>query len=72
MMRQTSRSRAAELFAATQKKTERILTEIEKARQEKLDKMAKQRAQRLAKEAADSEAADKAIADKSVNPKPNV
>ena len=68
MMRKTSRSRAAELFTATQKKTERILTEIEKARQEKLNKMAKQRAQRLAKEAADSEAVDEVVADKSVKP----
>ena len=67
-MRKTSKSRAAEQFTATQKKTERILTDIEKARQEKSDKMAKQRALRLAKEAAESEAADRAAADKPVKP----
>ena len=67
-MRRTTKSRAAVQFTATQKKTERILTEIEKVRQEKLDKMAKQRALRLAKEAVDSEPADKAVADKTVKP----
>ena len=67
-MRRKTKSRAAVQFTATQKKTERILTEIEKVRQEKLDKMAKQRALRLAKEAVDSEPADKAVADKTVKP----
>jgi hypothetical protein len=63
-MQKTSKSRAAEQFTATQKKTKQILTEIEKTRQERSDNMAKQRAQRLAKEAADKEAADKTIAEK--------
>jgi len=63
-MQKTSKSRAAEQFTATQKKTKQILTEIEKTRQERSDNMAKQRAQRLAKEATDKEAAEKAVAEK--------
>jgi hypothetical protein len=63
-MQKSSKSRAAEQFTATQKKTKRIMTEIEKTRQERSDNMAKQRAQRLDKEAADKEAAEKIVAEK--------
>jgi len=61
-MQKSARSRAAEQFTATQKKSKQILTEIEKERQVRADNMAKQRALRLAKEAADKEAADKEAA----------
>jgi len=59
-MQNTIRSRAEELFAATQKKAKKALSEKEKARQQISERMAKQRALRLAKEAADKEIADKA------------
>ena len=56
-MRESLRSRAEEQFAATQKKAKQSLNEKEKARREIDVRMAKQRALRLAKEAADKEAA---------------
>lgn len=55
-MENTVRARAEEQFAATQKKAKKALNEKEKARQEVAERMARQRALRLAKEAADKTA----------------
>ena len=63
-MRISVKSRAEEQFATTQKKAKQALTESEKARQERTDHIAKLKALRLAKEAADREAAEKAVAEK--------
>ncbi len=57
-MLKSVKSRAEEQFAATQKKDKQALTEKEKARQERAEHVAKLRALRLAKEAADKEAAE--------------
>jgi len=62
-MQKSSRSRAEEQFAATQKKAKQALSEKERARQAITDRMAKQKGLRLAKEAADKEVADKETAD---------
>ncbi len=56
-MRKSVKSRAEEQFAATQKKDKQALKEKEKARQEMAEHVARLRALRLAKEAADKEAA---------------
>ncbi len=56
-MLKSVKSRAEEQFAATQKKDKQVLKEKEKARQERAEQVAKLRALRLAKEAADKEAA---------------
>ena len=56
-MLKSMRSRAEEQFAATQKKAKQALSEKERARRAIADRMAKQRALRLAKEAADKQAA---------------
>ncbi len=61
-MYQSVKSRAEEQFAATQKKNKPALKEKEKARQERAEHVARLRALRLAKEAADKEAAEKAAA----------
>jgi hypothetical protein len=58
-MQNSTRARAEALFAATQKKAKPHLSEKEKAQQEITERMAKQRALRLAKEAADKEIADR-------------
>ncbi len=58
-MRKSAKSRAEEQFAATQKKAKQALNEKEKAVQERVEHVARLRALRLAKEAADKEAADK-------------
>lgn len=58
------KSRAEEQFTATQKKAKQALTESEIERQERADHIAKLKALRLAKEAADKEAAEKADAEK--------
>ncbi len=50
------KSKAEKLFAATQKKNKQSLNENEKARQERAEQVARLRALRLAKEAADKEA----------------
>lgn len=55
-MQKSARARAEEQFAATQKKAKQALNEKEKARREIADRMARQRALRLAKEAADKDA----------------
>ena len=63
-MWESVRARAEEQFAATQKKVKRVLNEKEKARQESATHVARLRALRLAKEAADKKAAEKAAAEK--------
>jgi colicin import membrane protein len=57
-------SRAEEKFAATQKKEKQFVKEKDKAWQELTERVAKQKALRLAKEAADKEVADQAAAEK--------
>jgi hypothetical protein len=57
---------AEEKFAAIQKKDAQALTDREKARQEEAKHVAKLRALRLAKQAADKEAADLADAAEAV------
>jgi len=52
-MQKSPRARAEEQFAATQKKAKQALNQKEKARQEITERMARQRALRLAKEAAE-------------------
>lgn len=54
-MQKSVRAKAEEQFAATQKKAKQALNEKEKARQDIAERMARQRALRLAKEAADKE-----------------
>ena len=63
-MLKSTRSRAEEKFAATQKKYKQAVKEKEKARQKELEHTASLRALRLAKEAADKEAAEEAAAKK--------
>jgi len=57
-MDKSIKSRAEEQFAATQKKDKRVLKEKEIAWQERAEKVARLRALRLGKEAADKEAAE--------------
>jgi len=61
-MLKSARARAEDQFAATQKKAKPALNKKDKARQEIAERMARQRALRLAKEAADKEAAEKGAA----------
>ena len=62
-MLKSARARAEDQFAATQKKAKQALNKKDKARQEIAERMAKQRALRLAKEAADKEvSAEKGVA----------
>ena len=61
-MQKSLRSRAEAQFAATQKKAKQALSEKERARKAIADRMAKQRALRLAKEAADKQDAETAAA----------
>ena len=63
-MAKSVRSRADEQFAATQKKAKQFVKDKDKAWQELTDRVAKQKALRLAKEAADQEVADLAAAEK--------
>ena len=63
-MAKSVRSRADEQFAATQKKAKQFVKDKDKAWQELTDRVAKQKALRLAKEAADQEAAEQAAAEK--------
>ncbi len=58
------KSRAEEQFTATQKKAKQALTDSENARQERADHIAKLKALRLAKEAADREVEQTADAEK--------
>ena len=57
-MLKSVKSRAEEQFAATQKKAKLALKEKDKARQERAESVARLRALRLAKEAADRAAAE--------------
>ena len=57
-MMKSARARAEELFTATQKRDRQALKEKEKAGQEIADRVAKLKALRLAKEAADKEKED--------------
>lgn len=57
-MMKSARARAEELFTATQKRNRQALKEKEKAGQEIADRVAKLKALRLAKEAADKEKED--------------
>jgi len=52
-MLKSAKARAEDQFAATQKKAKQALNKKDKARQEIAERMARQRALRLAKEAAD-------------------
>ncbi len=63
-MLKTVKSRAEEQFATSRKKDKQPLDDREKARQEEAKSVAKLRALRLAKEAADKEAAEQAEAEK--------
>ncbi len=69
-MLKSARARAEERFAATQKKAKQALNKKDKARQEIAERMARQRALRLAKEAADKEAAAEKGAAKNEMPSP--
>jgi hypothetical protein len=63
-MLKSVKSKAEELFTATQKKDQLALKEKEKVQREKADHVAGLRALRLAKEAADKDAAEEADARK--------
>ena len=63
-MQKSVKSKAEEKFAAIQKKDEQALSDREKARRKDAEHVAKLRALRLAKQAADKEAADLAEAAK--------
>jgi len=63
-MAKSAISRAEAQFAAIQKRDKQYFKEKDKANQELVERVAKLRALRLAKEAADKEAADKAAAEK--------
>ncbi len=63
-MLKSVKSSAEEKFAAIQKKNKKALNEKETARQERAEHVARLRALRLAKEAADKEDAEKAAAKK--------
>ncbi len=63
-MNKSAKSRAEIQFAATQKRDKQFFKEKEKANQELVERVAKLRALRLAKEAADAEAAEQAASEK--------
>ncbi len=65
-MRKSVKSRAEAQFTAPGKKAKQALKEKEKARREISEHVAKLRALRLAKEAADKEAAEAAEAEKAL------
>ena len=67
-MLKSVRSRAEAQFAAAQKKDKQALKAEEKARQERADHVARLRALRLAKEAADKAAAGEKAAAKATKP----
>ncbi len=64
-MAKSGKSRAEEKYFASQNKDKQALKERDKARQEVAEHVAKLRALRLAKEAADKKAAEDAAAEKS-------
>ena len=57
-MQHSIKSRAEQQFAATQKKAKQVQKDKDKARREMEERVAKLKALRLAKEAADKEAAE--------------
>lgn len=59
-----TKSKAEQKFAATQKKAKQAVKEKDKSWQELTERVAKLKALRLAKEAADKEAAKKSVAEK--------
>ena len=63
-MFRSTKSRAEEKFAATQRKHDQVMKRKEKERQKGLRRTAELRALRLAKEAADKEAAEKKKSEK--------
>ena len=63
-MLKSVKSKAEKQFAATLKKDKQALKEKEKALQERAEHVARLRALRLAKEAADKKAAEEAAAEK--------
>ena len=63
-MANLTRSKAEQQFAATQKKAKQAAKDKEKSWQDLHERVAKQRAARLAKEAADKEAAEQAASEK--------
>lgn len=71
-MLKSTKSRAEEKFAATQKKHDQVMKKKEKERQKGLEHTANLRALRLAKEAADKEAADAVAAEKAAAGKKKV
>ena len=68
-MADSTRSKAEERFAATQRKFKQVANEKERARQKELEHTAKLKALRLAKEAADKKAAEEAAAEKEADKK---
>lgn len=60
----SSKSKAEEQFAATQKKDKKFVKDKERAEQMRADRVASLKALRLAKEAADREAAEAAATQK--------
>ena len=68
-MQKSIKSKAEQRFAATEKKTQQALQAKEKSHQNLMERMAKQRALRLAKEQTDKEAAEKEAAEKPVSKK---
>ena len=70
-MLKTVKSRAEEQFTSTQKKDKKALKDKEKARQERLEYVARLRSLRLAKEALDKEAAEAEAKKKPDTPVPN-
>jgi hypothetical protein len=57
-MRKSERSRAEQIFSASQKKADQLLKQKEDAWQQSLEKTARLKARRLAKEAAGKEATE--------------
>lgn len=66
-MANLTKSKAELQFAATQKKAKQAAKDKERSWQELNERVAKQRALRLAKEAADKEAAEQAAAEKAAS-----
>jgi len=63
-MQKSAKSKAEQMFSASQKKADQFLKQKEKAWQEQTEKTARLKARRLAKEAAEATESGKATADK--------
>lgn len=68
-MPKSAKSKAEQLFSFSRKEADHALKEKEKVRQQKAEHVAKLKALRLAKEAADKDAAAGAAADKAAKRK---